>query len=159
MNDQKAWDRALITAWRNDAPMRSVIQMFLFERYPEELNDCFIINNWMQAKVLITSLKLKRCRDRDTFGNVLFCATRGPAKEFIEMRSGQLADCLWAGTVTDDDILANIDNFKWRRINFTRKRSTAKSQKNRRFRLKGQSEKILPMRDFNDKSHDWGTVK
>jgi hypothetical protein len=155
MEYQKVWDEILIHGWRADIDLISLAFRFIDvcnnELYLETKDKRDQI-----GKVLdyISSLKLKRCRDkkRQDVERRFNIRRNTPVRAFVAARSEHLSRCLRNDKNKPADILAAIDRFEWKAINGG---SSAEKQKHKR---DAACTKVISARSLT-KNHDWGTVK
>ena len=161
VDHQALWDRCIIMGWKSDLNCMAIIKHFLLEANPSLLilggiNHCET-RDIDEVIEYINSLEIKRrCRDRNTAGNIAFVYWYGGVRAFIAQRSPQLFGVLTNKTMTPDDVLLQIDNFKWTRVNHSlRSKAAGKRQYTKK---KASCEKTIKARELS-KKHDWATVK
>lgn len=151
---QKFWDELLIQCWRADVSMSRLIGSFLSRAAPQLVDDGYNFDP-SEAERFITSLELRRCRDRRG-DKLIFCQFYGPVRAFIASRSEPLNNYLWTGRSSVDDIVCAISSFKWTRkgsraANANRMRSYGKN-------IKAKSKLAIGERTRTGRSN-WNYVK
>lgn len=157
---QYLWDMCLINGWKYNNSMLKVCNEFLRVTKPEmqfRKDDVQTKESVQVVKDYITSLELKRCRDADTAGNIVFQATYGPVRRFIASRCPLMANTLRTGTVDPLDILEHIANYKWRRVS-NKGRAAQRHRIIRHKRERGDDQLFVEAKNLG-KKHDWKTVK
>ena len=156
---QKIWDTSLLACWKANSGGWSIAVGFL-KGIESDLAEKFngktkpTDEDYTEAKNLVVSYKLSRCLDRRTESELEFRPSK-TARAFVAEHCERLGTCLWSGKHTNEALLENIDNFKWRRkgkavSNATRMKSYYKQKALVPVRIKARE---------LDKRHDWDTVK
>jgi hypothetical protein len=150
---QAAWDECLVKGWRAEISMGMMVSQFLHIVKPAFMNKEDFAVPVSEVVEFITSLELKRCRDKDTSGEIRFLSMRGPVRVFVASRCQHMNSCLWNSENSTESILESITSFKWsRKSDFSASRKRAYNKK------KASGERTIKARSLS-KNHDWGTVK
>jgi len=158
---QEIWDTSLLECWKSNASGWAIASGFLkniesdsdaARKFYE--GDKLTPADFEAIKTEIASYQLSRCLDRRTESELEFRPAY-TARAFVAEHCERLGTCLWSGKHTNEALLENIDNFKWRRkgkavSNATRMKSY--------YKQKALVPVTLRAREL-DKRHDWDTVK
>ena len=152
---QASWDECLIKGWRADIDMTNMLKQFLLIVEPGMVTNGNFSIDVAQVLEFVTSLELRRCRDRDGSDVIRFISYKGPVRAFIADRCKYMNDCLWNEKNSAQSIIESIPGFKWCRKN---SKSHVAGRRRRYEKKKAQCEKVISARSLC-KRHDWGTVK
>lgn len=154
---QALWDELLVKCWRADIAMSHMLKMFLMDTNRSLLMDASRdFTDFKDVSDFISSLELRRCRDRDEYGDLVFNSFRGPVRAFVAMRCELMNNCLWNKDNTAEHIIENISAFKWvRRGPASVRKTTNRRKKEKRDK---ESVKTLSMRALDQKGQ-WDKVK
>tara|TARA_R110002167_G_scaffold45515_2_gene136721 strand:- start:6855 stop:7337 length:483 start_codon:yes stop_codon:yes gene_type:complete len=159
MTNQEIWDDCLIRGWKSDINMNMLTKQFISNidtslMQSSWASPCYFKDGFDQF-AYITDIGIKRrCMDRGRDGSLMFYAGFGGVRAFIAKRSPQISDRLFAGW-SADDVLANINSFKWSRSNI--KNGDKRKYDNRQNLKKSKAVMAIKPRDLT-KKHDWKTV-
>ena len=157
---QKIWDTSLLACWKSDVSGWAIATGFLKGIGKPDLAEKFngktkpTAEEFSEVKNLLVSYQLSRCLDKGTDGELEFRPSK-TARAFVAEHCERLGTCLWSGKHTNEALLENIDNFKWRIKGKASRNAT-------RMKSYHKQNTLIPVpikvREF-DKRHDWKTVK
>ena len=150
---QEIWDRLLIQGWERDKSLAWLVHWFIEESAPV-LNK---LGDFRRSIDYITSLDLDRCKDPIKGGYEFQCNKHVTVRCFVDTHSRQLTNFLFSEEHDNSDILINISNFKWKKVNH-QKRASKKRVEHHKILTKLGARMTIHFRE-NDKRHDWNTVK
>lgn len=154
---QELWDMSLLSGWKADRHMATVLKRFLKIVAPEQMESNGEFVDISEAIVYLESLGLSRCYDKKNTndGVVGFIGIRDRARPFIAARCEDLNNCLWNKDNSIMDIIDAMDRFKWRRKGKSARKSYGKQYAKYK---RACGEKTIKARSLG-KKHDWDTVK
>ena len=168
MSKQEYWDNLIVDYYRKAKPKMGTLVILFTKKYAPQ----FIVDKRVTAEGAdwFNSLELRRCRDRQSSGQLEFCAWTIPLDTFIGMHSLTLLLALEDSKQEKNDILRNIRLYKWVRLNHTGNANRKKVANTKRrsaykekWEAKHHGEKWNPRLFINfrenDKRANWSTVK
>ena len=150
---QSLWDSLLIYGFRNDKTMPSIVFKFIGATNPLIL-DAEI----EQIITYMSGVNIRRCRDKDINGNLVFNAIskKATVKTFVCGRSPQLAEHLFNNKNTNASIYSAINTCKWVRKRVGKYAKNEASLSSKRERNKTKSTIKIKARSLS--SGGWSTV-
>lgn len=149
---QRIWDEQLIFAWSKYSTMRAPIYGFTKRAAPI----LYRLADLRRMLKYIASLNLKRCPwITEKEGKITTYPWKCQARAFVADHSPQLSGAMWSEKFDNNDIIDNIDNYKWFKkasVNKARDKETRDEMRRKR------TVRSVSMR-AGDKNHDWSTVK
>ena len=158
---QKIWDISLLTCWKIDASGWAIASGFLkkIESDSDAARKFYEGTKLTPAdfeaiRTEIASYQLSRCLDRRTESELEFRPAY-TARAFVAEHCERLGTCLWSGKHTNEALLENIDNFKWRR----KGKAVANAARMKHYHKQNTLIPVPISARELDKRHDWKTVK
>ena len=157
---QKAWDQNLVRYSRTKRKMGGLLSEFIQEVNPKILEDNKITE---ESLAWIESLELRRCLDRKSTGRLGFTKWKIVVGDFIGSHCLPLMLALNDPRISDQQVLDNINLYKWTRHNDAIR--AGRNKKNKRWKKKTREANpngvkwIMAGARELDKKTDWKTVK
>ena len=154
---QAIWDKALIEGWNTGQHMFSVAVVFVRQTNPSLINAQNRVDDdkFQELYTYMAESRLSRCLDRNADGSLYFSG-RGNARSFIAKRSETLSNALWSGKHTSEQILAVINQIRWKKLGPATHKANAADRRVDKM-LGPASTGFIGARDFSQ--HSWDTVK
>lgn len=157
---QKIWDTSLLACWKSDVSGWAIATGFLKGIGKPDLAEKFngktklTPADFEAIRTEIASYQLSRCLDRRTESELEFRPSK-TARAFVAEHCERLGTCLWSGKHTNEALLENIDNFKWRR----KGKAVANAARMKHYHRQNNLVPVTLRARELDKRHDWKTVK